>query len=56
MPSATVCHRTGVDALRLIAAELADRRAAASEALDGRRLGRSDCDTACDGRLHLEPR
>jgi hypothetical protein len=48
MPSATVCHRTGVDALRLIAAELADRRAAAPEALDGRRLGRSDFDTACD--------
>jgi hypothetical protein len=44
MPSATVCHRTGVDALRLIAAELADRRAAAPEALDGRRLGRSDFD------------
>ena len=48
MLSATVCHRTGVDALRLIAAELADRRAAASEALDGRRLGRSDFDAACD--------
>jgi hypothetical protein len=48
MPSATVCHRTGVDALRQIAAELADRLAAAPEALDGRRLGRSDCDTACD--------
>jgi hypothetical protein len=48
MPSATVCHRTGVDALRQIAAELADRLAAAPEALDGRRLGCSDCDTACD--------
>ena len=48
MPSATVCHRTGVDALRQIAAELADRLAAAPEALDGRRLGRSDFDTACD--------
>ncbi|MGH8323491.1 MAG: hypothetical protein ACRETD_06790 [Steroidobacteraceae bacterium] len=48
MPSATVCHRTGVDALRLIAAELADRLAAAPEALDGRRLERSDFDTACD--------
>ena len=48
MPSATVCHRTGVDALRLIAAELVDRPAAAPEAPDGRRLGRSDFDTACD--------
>jgi hypothetical protein len=48
MPSATVCHRTGVDALRLIAAELADRLAAAPGARDGRRLGRSDFDTACD--------
>jgi hypothetical protein len=48
MPSATVCHRTGVDALRLIAAKLADRQAATPEALDGRRLRRSDFDTACD--------
>ena len=48
MPSATVCHRTGVDALGLIAAEMADRLAAAPAALDCRRLGRSDFDTACD--------
>jgi hypothetical protein len=48
MPSATVCHRTGVDALRLIAAELADRLAAAPRALEGRPLGRSDFDSACD--------
>jgi hypothetical protein len=47
MPSGMVCHRTGVDALRLIAAELADRRGA-PEALGGRRLVRYDFDTACD--------
>jgi len=46
-PSATVCHRTGVDALRLIATALADRQAA-PEALGGRRLARADFDMACD--------
>jgi len=45
--SATVCHRTGVDALRLIAAELADRRAT-PEMPGGRRLTRNDFDIACD--------
>jgi len=45
--SAAVCHRTGVDALRLIAAELADRRGA-PEPLGGRHLTRSDFDTVCE--------
>jgi hypothetical protein len=45
--SATVCHRTGVDALRLIATALADRQAA-PEALGGRRLAQADFDMACD--------
>jgi hypothetical protein len=47
MSSASVCHRTGVDALRLIAAELADRRGA-PEPIGRRGLARSDFDTACD--------
>jgi hypothetical protein len=47
MSSASVCHRTGVDALRLIAAELADRRGA-PELIGGRGLARSDFDTTCD--------
>ena len=47
MSSASVCHRTGVDALRLIAAELADRRGA-PEPIGGRGLARSDFDTVCD--------
>jgi len=47
MSSASVCHRTGVDALRLIAAELADRRGA-PEPIGGRGLARSDFDTTCD--------
>jgi hypothetical protein len=46
-PSATVCHRAGVDALRLIAGELADRRAA-PKTPGGRRLARSDFDAAYD--------
>ena len=46
-PSATVCHRTGVDALRLITAELADRRAT-PEMPGGRRLTGNDFDIACD--------
>jgi hypothetical protein len=45
--SATVCHRTGVDALRLIALELTHRRAAPAPA-DGRQLARADFDAACD--------
>jgi hypothetical protein len=51
-PSATVCRRTGVDALRLIAAAVTGR-AAASEALGEQRLARADFDVACDrfGRL-----
>jgi hypothetical protein len=48
LPSARVCHDTGVNALRMIAAELADRRAAAAQILAGRGLGRSDFDTACE--------
>jgi len=45
--AAAVCHRTGVDALRLIAAELADQQSA-PEALDGRRLSRPDFFSAYD--------
>jgi hypothetical protein len=52
MSSASVCHRTGVDALRLIAAELADRRGA-PEPLSGRGLARSDFDTTCDRLTEL---
>jgi hypothetical protein len=45
--SAAVCHRTGVDALCLVAAPFADRNAASE--LQGRiRLSRSDFDLACD--------
>ena len=47
--SAAVCHRTGVDALRLIAAELADRQGV-PEARRGQHLTRSHFDSAC-GRL-----
>jgi len=47
MSSASVCHRTGVNALRLIAAELADRRGAPTP-IGGRGLARSDFDTVCD--------
>jgi hypothetical protein len=47
MPSATVCHRTGVDALRLIATELAGRRRWL-DAPDERRFSRSDFDAACE--------
>jgi hypothetical protein len=46
IPSATVCHRTGVDALRLVAAELTGRRRWL-DALDGQRFSRSDFDAAC---------
>ena len=47
MSSAAVCHRTGVDALRLIAVELAGRRSA--PAGRGRRhLTRSDFGAACE--------
>jgi hypothetical protein len=45
--SATVCHRTGVDALRLVAAPFAGRYAA-SEPQGGIGLSRSDFDLACD--------
>jgi hypothetical protein len=45
--SATVCHRTGVEALRLIAAELTDYRAT-PDATGVRQLARSDFDAACD--------
>ena len=45
--SAAVCHRTGVDALRLIAAELADRQDV-PEARRGQHLTRSHFDTACE--------
>jgi hypothetical protein len=47
-PSAAVCHRTGVDALRLVAAPLAGGRNAASDLQGGRRLSRSDFDLACE--------
>ena len=45
--SAAVCHRTGVDALRLIAAELADPQDV-PEARRGQHLTRSHFDTACE--------
>jgi len=45
--SAAVCHRTGVDALRLVATLFADRYAG-SELQGGRRLSRSDFDLAYD--------
>src|SRR5215469_6795664 len=45
--SAAVCHRTGVDALRLIAAELADRQDV-PEARRGQHLTRSHFDMACE--------
>jgi hypothetical protein len=45
--SAAVCHRTGVDALRLVAAPFAGRYAA-SELQGSRGLSRSDFDLACD--------
>jgi hypothetical protein len=44
-PAATVCHRTGVDALRLIASKLPCRERPA-EAVGGRRLTRCDFDSA----------
>jgi hypothetical protein len=46
-PSATVCHRTGVRALRVIASEVADRQAI-PEASGGRCLARPDFDMAYD--------
>ena len=45
--SAAVCHHTGVDALRLIAAELADRRGV-PEVRTGQHLTRSHFDRACE--------
>src|SRR5262249_7452384 len=47
MSSATVCHRTGVDALRLIAAELADDQTVPKLAGE-RRLARADFDKMYD--------
>ena len=46
--SATVCRRTGVDALRLLAAELAADRLGPLEPAGRRRLARADFDAACD--------
>jgi hypothetical protein len=46
-PSAAVCHRTGVDALRVVAAPFAGRHAA-SELQGGGGVSRSDFDLACD--------
>jgi hypothetical protein len=46
-PSANVCHRTGVDALHLVAAPFTGRHAA-SEPLGGGGLSRADFDLACD--------
>ena len=46
-PSATVCHRTGVRALRVIASEFADRQAM-PQASGGRCLARPDFDMAYD--------
>jgi hypothetical protein len=45
--TAAVCHRTGVDALRLIAAELADHRGV-PKVRRGEHLTRSQFDTACE--------
>lgn len=45
--SAAVCYRTGVDALRLVAAELSDRRGV-SPARRGEHLTRSYFDAACE--------
>ena len=47
MSSAAACHRTGVDALRLIAAELADCHNA-PKPVGERRLARADFDTMYD--------
>jgi hypothetical protein len=47
MPSAAVCRRTGIDALRLITAELAVPLGA-RETLGERRLTRPEFDAACD--------
>jgi hypothetical protein len=47
MPSAAVCRRTGVDALRLIAAELADPLCA-RKPLGERSLTRQEFDAVCD--------
>jgi hypothetical protein len=52
LPAATVCHRTGVDALRLIAAELVDSQTT-PKALGGRHLARPDFDAACDRLIAL---
>jgi len=46
-PAAAICRKTGVDALRLIATELADRREAAGRPA-APRLDRSEFDAACD--------
>jgi hypothetical protein len=48
IPSAIVCHRTGVDALHLIAAKLSHCRWGASEEPGGQRLTRYDFDAACE--------
>jgi len=51
MPAATVCHRTGVNALRLIADELVGSRT--PKAVAGRGLARPDFDAACDRLIAL---
>jgi hypothetical protein len=48
LPSATVCHTTGVNALRLLAAELADHRAVDSPISESARFGRVGFDAACE--------
>jgi hypothetical protein len=48
LPSAGLCHTTGVTALRLIAAELADHRIADVAALEPCSLTRPAFDAACD--------
>jgi hypothetical protein len=48
LPSAGLCHTTGVRALRLMAAELADRRVASAAPPTGPCLNRAAFDVCCD--------
>jgi hypothetical protein len=48
LPAAAVCHRTGVDALRLITAQLTNRQTADLASLAAPHFDRADFDAACD--------
>ena len=48
LPSATICHTTGVNALRVLAAELADHRALDAPPPESARFGRADFDATCE--------